>query len=653
MKTPFRTLALFVLSQCLTVAAEPGNQEAKGQHAQIGIVEAKKSNLHTQHPDAQWFPEAGLGLFLHWDEASVRCLETSWPMMAGTGLSWSKPPKEIRDDPAEFARIIREKDYNLDGKPPQITPNGYWALAKEFNPGNFHPEAWLKQAKEAGFQYAVLTTKHHNGFALWPSAYGGFNTRDTPMNGRDLVKEFVEACRAVGLKVGFYFSGPDWHFDRDFMSFLYGGTAARYRGKLPELGPDHEPRVLNHSPEEIAAHHAALAEMVQGQIQELLTRYGKIDLMWFDGGPSHPQRGDLFPIERIRALQPGIVINPRFHGRGDFITPEGHLPEDLRLKSDEWGELCSCWAGSWSYTQRPYRPFNDVIGELVRCRASGINNLLDIGPTASGDLEPAAYENLAKLAAWMKVNSEAIYGTRALQGRETATVPASSKGVVRYLYLIPGKKGETARATVALSGVRNPGPYRAHLLGDERELAVAVEGDFSPAQLDAGLKLTCPSGHSGSATESLDCSADENSFSKWCFGHGNRFPIVWQAEVIGQRPPVTSYVLTSGNDMPERDPEAWRFLGSQDGKAWTLLDERKDEASWDKRNSRKTYRISNSVAYAHYRFEFTKVHDRAPMFQLAEIALQPLPVIGGTVTIEVPPDVPEAGVRVVKLEPKR
>ena len=625
---------------------------AQGQHAAIGVAEAKQSSKHTEHPDAQWFPEAGLGLFLHWDEASVRCLETSWPMIAGAGLSWAKPPRVIKDDPAEFARIVREQDYNLDGKKPQITPNGYWALAKEFNPTNFHPEVWLKKAKAAGFQYAVLTTKHHNGFALWPSAFGGFNTKDTPMHGRDLLKEYVAACRAAGLKVGFYFSGPDWHFERDFMNFMYGGTAARYRGKLPELGPDHEVRELKHTPEEIAAHQQAVKEMVCGQIEELLTRYGKIDVLWFDGGPSHPQRGDIFPIARIRELQPGIVINPRFHGRADYITPEGHLPEDLRLKSDEWGELCSCWAGSWSHTQRPYRPFNDVVGELVRCRASGINNLLDIGPTSSGDLEPAAYENLAKLEAWMRINSESIYGTRALQGRETATVPASSKGAVRYLYLIPGKKNEKSPATVALSGVRQPGPYRAHLLGEQQELAVTTEGDFAAPPPELGLKISSPSKHAGTDPQGIEASNDENSATKWCLGHGKRFPIIWQADVVGKRPPVTSYALTSGNDMPDRDPAAWRFLGSQDGANWTLLDERKDMPMWDKRNSRKTFSISNSTAYAHYRFEFLRVHDNASMFQLAEIALLPMPLAGGTVTVAVPAAPPESGVRVIKLEPK-
>jgi alpha-L-fucosidase len=467
-------------------SAPNDNREVQGQHAGIGAVDDVKSTQHTQNPDAQWFPDAGLGLFVHWDEASVRGLETSWPMMAGTRVGWGKI--EIKDDPAEFARIVREQDYNLDGKKPQITPNEYWALAKEFDPTNFHPEVWLKKAKDAGFTYAVLTTKHHNGFALWPSAYGGFNTENGPMKGRDLVKEYVDACRKVGLKVGLYFSGPDWHFDRDYQDFLYYGTASKYRGKLPELDANLEPRTVQHTPEEIAAHQKAVAEMVRGQITELLTRYGKIDLIWFDGTPSIPNPGTIISRERIHELQPGIVINQRFKGiQGDFITPERKLSDNLHLKADEWGELCSTWSAHWSYTGQPYRPLNNVLTELVRCRAAGINNLLDIGPMPSGDLPPEAYENIAKVSAWMKVNGEAIHGTRALQGNEAASVPASSKGAVRYLYLLPGKDGGSAPTAGSVSITGLHGDYQAQLLGDDQTLTITTNGDSMTVSVPADV----------------------------------------------------------------------------------------------------------------------------------------------------------------------
>jgi alpha-L-fucosidase len=480
MKTRLRFNALIItlLAGVLNLCATAKQDVVKEQHGGLGIKKIATHNQHTQHPDAQWFPEAGLGLFLHWDSASVRMLETSWPMIAGT---WGS--QKFKDDPAEWARVIREKDYSLTGKK-SVTPNEYWATADEFNPNNFHPEIWLQKAKDAGFVYAVLTTKHHNGFALWPSDYGNFNTQNGPMKGRDLVQEYVDACRKVGLKVGLYFSGPDWHFEREFKDFLYHKVAGNYKGKVPVLDANHEPRTEKPSPEEIAAHEVAYAAMVRGQINELLTNYGQIDVMWFDGAPKLQAR-NIFPIEEIRKLQPGIVINPRFHGTGDFITPEKHLDKTLRLKSDEWGELCSTWQQyNWSHTGISYRTIDEVLETLVSCRSAGINTLLNIGPLSSGDLPPDGHKGIEQLAVWMKVNGESMHGTRALQGSEDASVYASSKGDIRYLYLVPGKKGDE-NGLVSISGLN--GEYRAALLGTTQELTVLKQGTTLSVSVPADL----------------------------------------------------------------------------------------------------------------------------------------------------------------------
>ena len=453
-------------------AAFSAAQTGSGEHAQIGVVETGPNNRHTRHPDAQWFPSAGLGLFIHWDEGSVQELETSWPMMAGRGRSWSterKPSREpVQFTPAEFERIVREKDYGQG--PNQVTPNQYWALAQQFNPTDFHPTDWLRKAKVAGFTYAVFTAKHHSGFAMWPSAYGGFSTLNTPMKGRDLVREYVDACRTAGLKVGLYYSGPDWHFNREYQNFLYsyGGMAKGY----PELqlDADHNPRRGAHTPEETAAHQKAFAAMVRGQITELLTRYGKIDVIWFDGRPPIPDPATtVMSLEEIRQLQPGIVINNRFHGRGDFVTPEGKLSDQVRMKTDEWGEFCSAWGYGWSYTGWKCRPLNEVLTNLVRARAAGVNYLLNIGPMASGDLSANIYENLDRLTDWMRVNDEAIHGTRALPGNERADVPAAAKGANRYLFLIPDR-GKSRDQTVTFTGLA--AGYRAQLLGSDLPLAV-------------------------------------------------------------------------------------------------------------------------------------------------------------------------------------
>jgi hypothetical protein len=133
----------------------------KAEQAGIG-VEANQQTIpsHTLHPKAQWFPDAGLGLFIHWGISSVKGMNISWPMIPGRALA------NIQVRAQERERIVREHDYNLNGKPPQITPNQYWTMAADFKPTEYDPGKWLKAAKQAGFKYAVLTTRHHEGFAL-------------------------------------------------------------------------------------------------------------------------------------------------------------------------------------------------------------------------------------------------------------------------------------------------------------------------------------------------------------------------------------------------------------------------------------------------------------------------------------------------------
>lgn len=403
------------------------------EHSDIGVVEDKTATAHTAHPDAQWFPDAGLGLFIHWGIASVRAMNISWPMIPGRALA----TKRI-DDPAERARIVREGDYNLNGKPNGITPNEYFAMAKDFNPQHYDPDKWIAAAKAAGFQYVVLTTRHHEGFALWPSAFGDFDTKNF-MGGRDLLKPYVEACRKYGLKVGFYYSPPDWYFDRDFKNFIYGRGASN-NPELPPVGPDLKPRTTTHSDAEIAAHRAAYVAKVNGQVEELLTRYGKIDLLWFDGRPEVPDRSGCITQERIRELQPGIVINPRLHGHGDYVTYERTLPKE-RPASPGWAEFCNTWTNSWSHQEIPFRANAFVLGQLAQSRAWGINYLLGVGPTKDGEMCAGVYENMAVVAGWMKRNGAAVApGAKPLPKNEIASVYATARGADRFLFAIPAFK---------------------------------------------------------------------------------------------------------------------------------------------------------------------------------------------------------------------
>jgi alpha-L-fucosidase len=430
------------------------------EHAAIGVAPAESSKFeHTTHPGAQWFPEAGLGLFIHWGIASVGAMNISWPMMDGRG----KPGA-------------------------QITPNQYWEQAASFNPKKYDPDKWLRAAKAAGFKYAVLTTRHHEGFALWPSAFGDFNTK-LHMGGRDLLKPYVEACRRNGIKVGFYYSPPDWHFDKDYVSFT------KRPGATVPLDADLKPRTGTPDPDKLAKHKAEYAAMVKGQIEELLTRYGKIDLLWFDGRPPGQQGDDIIPLERIRQLQPAIVVNPRLHGHGDYKTYERQLTTDT--VSDVWAEFCNTWTNSWPHVaDAPFRAPGFILGEYVRSRALHVNYLLGVGPTSDGEFVGGIYDNMAIVAGWMKRNGRAVQGAAPLPATETASVLATSSGHTRFLFALPRFKGEKGKfeadqlppsdETVTLKAATAPRSVK--LLGDGSALKYTVNDGSITVELPAAKR---------------------------------------------------------------------------------------------------------------------------------------------------------------------
>jgi alpha-L-fucosidase len=450
-KTCFTKVSLMFLL-CFQMMQTANAQDAKTQkeelarvkmeHEQIGITDDKKPGyMHTTNAGAQWFPEAGLGLFVHWSIASVKEIDLSWPMMAGTQIGWKRP----MPDSAVVAKFIKDGDYfaghhcELDNS--CLTPNQYWAQAKEFNPQNYDPDKWIKAAKEAGMTYAVLTCRHHDGFAMWPSQYGNFSTKNY-MGGRDLVKGFITACRKYGIKVGLYYSGPDWYFNRDYQSFMYYGVGKNYPN-IPELDADLHPRTIKRTPAEMQAHYQAVATYIKGQVTELLTNYGKIDYIWFDGSPDipkgNPAWNNCITMDQIHQLQPGIIVSPRFFGYGDYKTFESDkaLPT---VKQDGWAELCTTIATvGWGYTQSPLKATSFILDELARCRAVNTDMLLNFGPTKDGVFTDEEYQKFAEIGAWMKVNGESIQGTVALGPGEQASVPATAKNNKRFLFLAPAK----------------------------------------------------------------------------------------------------------------------------------------------------------------------------------------------------------------------
>ena len=373
-------------------------------------TDVKGFQLPNPHPDAQWFPEAGLGLFMHWGIHSVVGAQPSWAMI---------------------------KDYKYAGSVKLYPPEKYFALADRFDPQKYHPEKWLATAKAAGFNYAVLTTKHHDGYALWPTRFGNFSTRQY-LGGRDLLKPYVTACRQHGLKVGFYFSPRDWHFpnypvgDVDFDN--------NKRGQYHPVDPEINQRRF----EQFFAY-------TIGQLHELLTQYGKIDVLWFDGMGWHGI-GDMHTkavYQWIRTLQPGIVINERWsrvrnpdsaneaRGFGDFVTVECRTAEE---RPAGWWETCTIWdmGGGWGYdTSERVRDLEWSLQNLVHCRKWGGNLLLNVGPRPDGEMTRGFYDGCQELQDWMATYRDAVIGTQPPTVADPANVAVTTRPGIWYLHVPP------------------------------------------------------------------------------------------------------------------------------------------------------------------------------------------------------------------------
>jgi alpha-L-fucosidase len=425
-----------VLATMLASAAAGTDRTVAEQHSTIGLATnaPRQAGGRNSHPKAQWFGDAGLGLFLHWGISSVEGKhELSWGMLAG-----------------------------VDWNPNPILPAEYFRLADRFKAEDYNPDRWLKAAAAAGFKYAVLTTKHHDGYALWPSRWGDFSTR-THLGGRDLVRPFVAACRRNGLKTGLYYSMPDWYFNRQYMSFRYGSKGMP---DSPHFDINHKPTDLPKPP---ANRDEKLCTYLRGQIEELLTNYGRIDLLWFDGSVA-----GAISRERILELQPGILLNDRQHGHGDFKTFE--LSKATTKPEEPW-EYCFSMSGSWGYqSSELLLPLSTLLARLANSRTWGGNVLANYAPRSDGRLPDAFYQQMTQLKSWMAVNRAAVFGTRPGPYPEQSSVPVTVRGKTWYLFLLPKTGDEPGfQGDPVLQNRTTPKTVRS--LRDGRSLESRREGE--------------------------------------------------------------------------------------------------------------------------------------------------------------------------------
>jgi alpha-L-fucosidase len=317
---------------------------------------------------AEWFAGARFGMFVHWGHSSQQGVELSWPMTGG-----------IEALPSSLA-AMPVADYE--------------SSAATFDPAPGAAKEWAALAREAGMRYAVFTTRHHDGYSMWPTAYSDYSVATSPC-GRDLVGEFVEAFRDAGLRVGLYYSLPDWHHP-DYPALTdadrpYGfGMARRPNGEAWDR----------------------YVAYVFGQIKELLTNYGTIDELWFDGAwerTAEEWRAEELNA-RIRELQPSIVVNDRLPGAGDFDTPEQFLPAEPPAKP--W-EMCLTMNDSWGYVpaDAKYKSARSLVHTLCEVAARGGNLLLNVSPRGDGSLPAEQVERLEAIGSWVQRYGRSLVDT--------------------------------------------------------------------------------------------------------------------------------------------------------------------------------------------------------------------------------------------------
>ena len=337
--------------------------------------------------DTAWFRHDRFGMFIHWGLYAM---------------------------PARHEWI---KNYEC------IPEEKYDKYFKYFNPDLYDPREWARMAKAAGMKYAVFTSKHHEGFCMWDSAYTDYKCTKTPA-GRDLLREFVDAFRAEGLRVGFYYSLIDWHHP-EFP--IDKNHPRRNDPDAYEQSKDRDMKVY--------------AQYMRDQVTELLTNYGKIDILWFDFSyPENNGTGDKawmrgkgkddWESEKLialaRSLQPGIMIDNRADIEQDLWTPEQYQPQEWMRhpQTDElvtW-EACQTFSGSWGYhrDEQTWKSPEMLVRMLVNTVSLGGNLLMNVGPTSRGYLDHRAQEALGVFADWMKFNSRSIYGCTMAEPEFTA-----------------------------------------------------------------------------------------------------------------------------------------------------------------------------------------------------------------------------------------
>jgi alpha-L-fucosidase len=409
----------------------------------------------------EWWREARFGMFIHWGVYAVPA-----------GYYNGQPIKRIGE-------WIMNR-----GKIPMAE---YQEFAKQFDPVKYDPDAWVKMAKDAGMKYIVITAKHHDGFALFKSNASKWNMVDATPYGKDLLKPLAEACRKYGIKLGFYYSqAQDWNNP--------GGAAAR---RVASEGWD------NPDSAKIDAYTAAheghwdpaqttktmaqyIDEVAVPQVKELLTNYGDVAVLWWDT-PTGMTDEFAEKLNAVLALQPNIITNDRLkrpNFPGDYKTPEQRIPKESELDGKDW-ETCMTMNGTWGFKKddHEWKSTETIIRNLLDITSKGGNYLLNIGPKADGTFPDESIARLKQVGEWMKVNGEAVYGTKASPLPALAWGRCTKKEQKGNTILYLSVFNWPADKKLVVPGLTQP-VIAATLLAGGKKLATATSKD--------GLVITVP-----------------------------------------------------------------------------------------------------------------------------------------------------------------
>lgn len=411
----------------------------------------KKESTADRDRRMGWWREARFGLFIHWGLYSAAAGEWQGKTIRGTG------------------------EWIMHNAP--IAPRDYETLAPTFNPTKFDADAWVRLAKDAGMKYIVITSKHHDGFSIYDSKVSDWDIIDRTPFKRDPLRELAAACKNHGIVLCFYHSIWDWHHEC---------------AKAP--------------------HFAKYVEVMKAQLKELLTNYGKIGVLWFDGewDPEWTEAMGKDLYAYCRSIQPDLIINNRVgKGRndmqgmnkyedaaGDFCTPEQEIPA-RGLPGVDW-ESCMTMNDTWGFRKDDHRwkSSTEIIRMLCDSVSKGGNFLLNVGPTAEGEIPAESVARLRDAASWMATNKAAIYGTKAGPFRKLAFGRSATQPGRLLLYVFDWP----ADGKLLLPGLKS-NIKSARLLADPARIVVATR---SGDDLLLNVGTTCPDKHVACVTIDLD-----------------------------------------------------------------------------------------------------------------------------------------------------